>query len=383
MRSLVLFLAALVLSSGFVFAQDRWQLTDTDFATRNIELVSMDADSVVFREGSREDKLSIDRVLRLRRAGVEIKPVGPFVLHLQFGNRLPGSPLRLDGESLRWRSASLGEVVVPLKEARGILVLNASEEALEREHVEDTLRLQNGDTVRGIIDSLTQQQVVVKTSDGREVQTPVESLQELIFASVGVSTPSRDRAFVVTTTDGSRVVCDSIRSDGTKARVTVFGAETSFPMSLVAQVEQVNGAVTWLSALEPVKAEHTPYFGVAMPARMNRGVTGGPVRIGKNTYDRVIGVHSRSVLVFALEGGFKKFRTAFAIDGDLPLANVDVRILADDKELFSRKGVRAGEAIVPKVLSVEGAKQLTLEVDYGENFDVQDRFVWIEPALLK
>jgi hypothetical protein len=237
--------------------------------------------------------------------------------------------------------------------------------------------------VRGIVDSITQKQVVVKTSDGRDVQTPVESLQELLFASVGVASLAGARAFVVSTTDGSRFVCDSIRTDGTTFRVKVFGAEASLPSSSMLQFEQVNGAVTWLSDLMPVTSEHTPYFGVAMPPRMDRGVTGGPVRIGNRSYDRVIGVRSRSVLVFALDGEFKRFRTAFAIDGNLPLANVDVRILADDKELFARKGVRAGEAVTPLVLPVEGARQLTLEVDYGENFDVQDRLVWIEPALLR
>jgi hypothetical protein len=33
-------------------------------------------------------------------------------------------------------------------------------------------------------------------------------------------------------------------------------------------------------------------------------------------------------------------------------------------------------------IDVAGHKQLTLEVDYGQNYDVQDRFNWIEPAFL-
>jgi hypothetical protein len=34
-------------------------------------------------------------------------------------------------------------------------------------------------------------------------------------------------------------------------------------------------------------------------------------------------------------------------------------------------------------LDVRGHKRMTLEVDYGENYDVQDRLIWIQPALLR
>ena len=34
-------------------------------------------------------------------------------------------------------------------------------------------------------------------------------------------------------------------------------------------------------------------------------------------------------------------------------------------------------------IDVGGAKQLTLEVDFGRNGDIQDRFDWIEPGLVK
>ena len=33
----------------------------------------------------------------------------------------------------------------------------------------------------------------------------------------------------------------------------------------------------------------------------------------------------------------------------------------------------------PVILDIAGHKTLTLEVDFGENYDVQDRFNWIEP----
>jgi hypothetical protein len=35
------------------------------------------------------------------------------------------------------------------------------------------------------------------------------------------------------------------------------------------------------------------------------------------------------------------------------------------------------------MLDINREKVITLEVDYGQTYDVQDRFNWIEPALLK
>jgi len=45
--------------------------------------------------------------------------------------------------------------------------------------------------------------------------------------------------------------------------------------------------------------------------------------------------------------------------------------------------VTSGKLFGPVVVETNGARTLTLEVDYGKNQDVQDRFNWIEPALLR
>ena len=37
----------------------------------------------------------------------------------------------------------------------------------------------------------------------------------------------------------------------------------------------------------------------------------------------------------------------------------------------------------PRTTDKKDAKRITLEVDWGDTYDVQDRFNWIEPALLK
>jgi hypothetical protein len=55
----------------------------------------------------------------------------------------------------------------------------------------------------------------------------------------------------------------------------------------------------------------------------------------------------------------------------------------DDKVVHEQTDFRAGVLAPPLVIDVTGKKQLILEVDYGQNYDVQDRFNWIEPAFLR
>ena len=61
-----------------------------------------------------------------------------------------------------------------------------------------------------------------------------------------------------------------------------------------------------------------------------------------------------------------------------------VRIKVDGKVVHEQPNLRA-DVLAPVVIVdlPTAAKMLTLEVDYGAANDTQDRFNWIEPALLK
>jgi hypothetical protein len=60
-----------------------------------------------------------------------------------------------------------------------------------------------------------------------------------------------------------------------------------------------------------------------------------------------------------------------------------VRVLLDGKPVHERKSFTAGELSPVVVVPLAKAKALTLEVDFGGNYNVQDRFSWIEPALVR
>src|SRR5438046_1592618 len=119
---------------------------------------------------------------------------------------------------------------------------------------------------------------------------------------------------------------------------------------------------------------------------MDLTVGGRPIQFGNQMFSRGIGVHSYSRIDYALDGKYEAFRTQYAIASDerRQYADVTVRIKLDGKVVHEKPNLRA-DVLAPVVIVdlPKTAKMLTLEVDYGAANDTQDRFNWIESALLK
>ena len=100
-------------------------------------------------------------------------------------------------------------------------------------------------------------------------------------------------------------------------------------------------------------------------------------------FHHAIGCHSYAKLSYDLDGSYQTFRTQYAIDSQSPLADVTVRILLDDKAAVEKKNVKSGPINLVISIPLSSAKKLSLEVDYGENYATEDRFIWLDPALVR
>jgi len=105
------------------------------------------------------------------------------------------------------------------------------------------------------------------------------------------------------------------------------------------------------------------------------------IRVGGITYDRGLGVHSPSKLVFPLDGKYKTFHVA---PGPERGGIVEMKILVDDKEVFTTGKVNSGTHKV-KILDipVSGAKTLTLIVTDGGNGGAGDHASWADSYLTR
>jgi hypothetical protein len=158
----------------------------------------------------------------------------------------------------------------------------------------------------------------------------------------------------------------------------------SLPAKEVGQIRVRGGKVTFLSDLEPVAVEEVPYFGRAIPWRRDSGFDGEPPKLRGKAPLRSLAVHSRCVLTYALDGQYEKFKTTLGFDDSAGnRGRVDCRVLVDGREAFAKQDFRADQETIAVEVSLAGAKQLTLEVDFGLAEDVGDRILWADPRLFR
>jgi hypothetical protein len=100
-----------------------------------------------------------------------------------------------------------------------------------------------------------------------------------------------------------------------------------------------------------------------LEVQTNLSTTGEPIHIGGQKFDRGLGVHAPSEIVFPLEGKYATFHVVPGPD-DSHHGKLEMKILVDDTQVWSSGQVSRGR-VTPEPLEfpVAGAKTLTLIVD--------------------
>jgi hypothetical protein len=384
----ILYSAFCIPSLGF--AAEAWTLTSADLGATAVSLKSIDASGlhVANVDGSNGRVVPMSDFAELERSVAITPPSGKFVLHLLGGDHIAGDPVAIKGESIVWRHPTVGELTVPMRELKAMT--RPGGRPSEERRKEDVVTLSNKDVVRGAVADLAPDKVTVQTDAGA-TPVPLDSVDSIGFAAAAQTGNANKPAYRVRLDDDSSIVGSAIAlaAGADKLKLTLPGAAPrDIDLAHVANIEQVNGPVSWLSGRPPSESVYIPYFGndQRYPARMNTNLSGDPIRFKDRKFARGIGVHSYSRLSWPLDGkSYVAFRTRYAIDpaAEVERADVTVRIKLDDKVVHEQEHVRPGVLSPVVVVDLGQAKKLTLEVDYGENIHSGDRLNWIEPALLK
>src|SRR5687768_2853235 len=244
---MLLFCASLVRGAH---APDLWTLTTADFKTERVSLRALMGRGyqVVSVSWGESRRLSRDQFLEIQR-GISTAPAASsrFIAHLADGNRFTGEPASTSGETINWSSKALGEIKLSM---RNLLAISRADATIDlsgnQPRMEDLILLSNGDTVRGVIASVSSSGASVQPATGGEpTSVPIDSIAAIHFASTGAttSTPSAPAAssFRVTLADGTSlsvakpsITSGSLQLDGAD------GTVSSIPLISVTSIEQVN-----------------------------------------------------------------------------------------------------------------------------------------------
>lgn len=318
-------------------------------------------------------------------------PAGGVVLRLADGSRFPAAigpggekslsvvrpgaaPQPIDLEALE--SITVGE---PTGEARARLdeALGASAPSA------DAVVVSRGDKVMVLSGALQGVNAagVRFHWNGQDVELPWARVAGLRIAR---NTP-RGASHKVVCADG-RVFAGRVR-DGDARRLTVqSGTLGAIELSWdeVARVDCLSERLVFLSDLKPAGYVFEPFFDRTWDYALDASLTGRPIRVGGRAYTRGVSMHSRSALTYRIDAGYRVFAaTAGILDEMEGRGRVAMRLRGDGRVLWENPDVRGGQPPVPVVADLTGVRELTLEVDYGEELDLADHACWAFARLIR
>ncbi len=312
-------------------------------------------------------------------------------LELVNGDRLAGRLVEPGTEAVRLETLTIGELEIPLDRVRTVLPYGTAQPVhraavaafLKQPRPDDALLLSNGDVAHGFLTAVGPRGYSLATDAGESHL----ARSAVIAASLASGPPPPDDGLRVRvlTVDDQLLTARRCEWAGFTALAELFdGTDVHIPGDRIARLEVLGGRWQWLAGLDPISYEHTPALSVSWQWVPDANVLGGPMRVAGRTFEHGLGVHSESSLTFDLGKEYREFRTAMGLDDDSgPYANVDVEIRIDGQLRHSASGIIPGQVHGPIRLDVTGAKRVELTVLFGANADLQDRFNWIEPALIR
>jgi NPCBM/NEW2 domain-containing protein len=379
----------LLLAAPILFADAGWMLTTADFRQQPVALHAIDKTSVrISPVGSQTiSSIPFDQFLQLDRSSRSRQGTGAFILHLSGGARILGQPTAYQDEQVIWNNPIIGEFKVSLKDARALVRSGKLADHIDDPRTEDLVQMSNGDTAKGILTDISAKAVKIN-SGANDLELALDNIDCIYFAAAGKPKQQGDRSFRVRLLDGSIFTATSVELNSDTLLMTLSPTDQrKVPLESIDGIEQLNGPVSWLSSRIPEQIVQIPYFGATVwPTRMDTTVGGRPIQFANQIFARGIGVHSYSRIDYALDGSYEAFRTQYAIAADerRQYADVTVLIKLDGKVVHEHPNLRADILAPVTIIDLpKTAKMLTLEVDYGAANDTQDRFNWIEPALLR
>ncbi|MBX7104417.1 MAG: NPCBM/NEW2 domain-containing protein [Gemmataceae bacterium] len=248
----------------------------------------------------------------------------------------------------------------------------------------DELHLKNGDTLRGTVVGMGRGEFTLEAA-GKRSAVGVDRVAGVAF-STALARPgrARDKVGRVVLANGARVVAKRAElADGRLALTTAGGLAVRVRLGDVVCLYAPE--VAYLSEMKESKYEHVPFLALAWPLGRDANAAGGPLRLGGETFDRGLGLHSRARAEFPVPAGAGRFEAWVGLDAVIGVrGNVRLGVEVDGKPAVEPWNMSGGDPARRLAVPLpRGAKSLVLSVDFGAGGDVQDHVNWADARFVR
>jgi hypothetical protein len=361
-------------------------------------LLSLGEDWSVRLGGREEVRAAGPEVLALRRAGAAMPsmPVRNLVLFAN-GDALPISRVRLVDERfvLTPRVGATKEFRVSPSQVALVWLTSPDGERhpdkMRRtlaagQRTRDRILLRNGDSLEGTLTGMDEKTVRLEV-DKRQRELQLDKIAVIAMNTELTSRrqPKGPYARLVLA-NGSRLTLASATSDGqTLSGKLASGAPVQVKVQDLVALSLFQGRADYLSDLKPSKIEQTPFLDAAAPPVIDGSAKGRDLRVAGGVYDKGLGMHSACRMTYELAGGYKRFEAVVGLDdatGRNGSARVGLLVDGKPQKLGLEGDLTHRNGPLSVRIELNGAKHLTLVVDFGDRGDVQADVNWIDARLI-
>lgn len=388
LRLFLVFAAVLIGWTSTILAEDTLTLLEGDRVTVTIEAI--DADGKISGPQTPAN-LTLDDLRKIETPTPEATAAKPAViLDLVDGGRIGAESITIAKENfqVKW---SLGEPLeFPIDVVRAVRFKPSGEsetfeEALTKPSADqDRIFVEVDDQVAmlvGLVESLTADNIVFEF-EGEKQTLPTAKLFGIVVAQVNPVAKSKS-GVTVQLADGSRITGKVRELTGGKLTLGMGPAAVSVPWSAVQSMAVRSARLAFLSDLDPVEVEERRIVTLPGPYQRDASVNKTTLTIGERKFERGLGVHAYSRLVFEIGGDYQVFAATIGIDAAAERHGDCVFVVLGDGRELARERMTGAAAAKELKLDVSGVKQLTLLVEPGEDLDLADLANWADARVIR
>ncbi len=313
------------------------------------------------------------------------------------GDRFPLTVQRVQDDMLTagWpRSPRRPELSFPLENVAAVIRQLPPAPAVRRDWLsalmreppgKDAVRLVIGDDLRGEFTAWENGLVLWQGSLGA-LQLDLQRLRWIRFDPELTAKPKLpDVWWSVILTDGARFTATTCqpRPDLTVEWTLPVGGSLVVPRHEIEKITRWSPQRQSLSQREPAEVKFTPYLEGKRELVIDRSVAQSPLSLRGEEFATGLSMHSRAEVAYHVQPNDGVFRAIVGIDDASGgagsarfIVRVDDRVVWESEELTGRS-----PAVRLPSIQLDGAKMLTLLVDFGEYGDVGDLANWCDASI--